>query len=132
MRIRYLNTDLDLSSKEDLRPLARALIRQGVYKLSVDQASNRKWYATFELDTVGRRPNVHVNGILKAIESLRGKARTLWDNCTLRELNIGYDSGVKPWHVSHAISTRLLERMAKVGLSLRITIYKVQPDDRKP
>ena len=129
MRIKYLNTDLDLRSKEDLRPLARAFQRQGLYTLHVDRASNRDWYATFELDTVGRRPNVHVNGILNAVEALEGKACALWNNCTVRELNLGYDSGVKPWHVTHGLSARLLARMSKVGLSLRITIYKVQPDD---
>src|SRR5262245_17489416 len=130
--IRYLNTDLDLSSKEDLRPLARVFQRNDMYALNVGLAKGKFWRAHFEANGMSQTPNGHIAAMLKVIESLKPKARGIWDRCETREFNLGYDSGFRPirGRFSNLIPTRTLLRMANLGLSIRITIYP--PDEEGP
>ena len=48
MTIRYLNTDLDLSSAEDLTELATALEAKGLFILHSARCDDRHWLAIFE------------------------------------------------------------------------------------
>src|SRR5438552_1943531 len=96
----YLNTDLDLSSPDDLTPLAAALESQGFWSLHCERRADGVWYATFEVRCgveSSHEPEATIAAMLPIIESLIDPLRSLWNSCTLRELNIGYDCGSKPW-----------------------------------
>lgn len=131
--IRYLNTDLDLKSPRELGPLVAALSRRGVYSLHGSQVVGEcgERSVTCEADTSGSsaEPEADLVVMLAAIEALSPDARAAWDACTLREFNIGYDCGDRPWAFNNGLSNATLRRIAEVGGTLRITIYPVRGDE---
>ncbi len=131
--IQYLNTDLDLISPVDLSALALIFKTRGVYPLHVTHDEGHPWYATFERDSADEysepeEPQHHIEVMLAAIESLEEPHRSVWQGCTLREFNIGYDCGTEPWAFNQGLTAELLGRMAAVGGSLRFTLYPDTPE----
>ena len=97
MTISYLNTDLDLTSAEDLTALAAAFEGRGVLPLHVTHGADALWYATFETSVQFAEPEPNIGAMLVIVESLARPLRSMWDGCTRREFNIGYDCGDEPW-----------------------------------
>jgi hypothetical protein len=126
--ISYLNSDLDLISSNDLNALAAALEKGGVFPLGIRQGNDGQWWVTFETKKYHAEPEPNISAMLAVVETLPGALRLVWDNCKLREINIGYDCGAEPWAFSQGLSSALLGRMAAVGVSLRFTLYP----DREP
>jgi hypothetical protein len=125
-KIEYLNTDLDLTSAADLTKLATTFEAQSVFSLHVTHSEDGLWYAIFEADDPYdecREPEKSISAMLKAIESLTSSEHATWATCTRREFNIGYDCGDEPWAFNQGLSNELLCRIAKVGASLRVTLY---------
>jgi hypothetical protein len=119
----YLNTDLDLTSPDDLTALASAFEIGGAPPLHVTRGDDGQWYATFETDVQHVEPEANIAAMLAVVESLPGPLRTVWEGCTRREFNIGYDCGAEPWAFNQGLSAVLLGRMAAASASLRVTIY---------
>jgi hypothetical protein len=119
----YLNTDLDLTSEDDLTALATAFRSGGVYPLHVTQGPDGLWYAIFETDAQHVEPESNIAEMLAVIESLAAPHRDLWYRCTRREFNLGYDCGAEPWAFNQRLSAALLGRIAVARASLRITLY---------
>src|SRR4051812_26952121 len=92
----YLNTDLDLISPDELTALAAAFEFRGVRPLQVTRSEDGLWYATFETDKSFDEPEPNISAILSVVESFEPHLRSMWNGCTRRELNIGYDCGEKP------------------------------------
>ena len=122
-RIAYLNTDLDLTSPQDLTGLAGAFGSRGMYALHVARRDDGMWHATLETDPQHGEPERTIAAMLAAIESLGKLDRAMWDACTEREFNIGYDCGDEPWAFNQGLSFGLLGRIASARASLRITLY---------
>jgi hypothetical protein len=121
--IRYLNTDLELESPDELTGLAAVLQSRGLFALHVERGEYGLWRAAFETAQQHTTAQPNIEALLTVIESLDGAGRSAWTACTTRELDIGYDCGVEPWAFQDAIASELLARIARVGASLRITIY---------
>jgi hypothetical protein len=126
----YLNTDLDLTSADDLRALGAAFEGQGVSPLYLTHGEDGLWYATFEVYDQHDEPEPTISAMLVAIESLGDPLRAVWSACTRREFNIGYDCGSKPWAFNQALSADLLGRIAAAGASLRITLYPLKREKK--
>ncbi|HJT36508.1 MAG TPA: hypothetical protein VJ783_31080 [Pirellulales bacterium] len=126
--ITYLNTDLDLTSADDLTALATAFEAAGVTPLHVTQGEDGLWYACFETRDQHAEPEPNISAMLTVVEGLPQSLRSLWAGCSRREFNIGYDCGLEPWAFNQALSAELLGRMAAAGASLRVTLYP----DREP
>jgi hypothetical protein len=124
----YLNTDLDLTSMEDLTSLAAAMAKKRVHPLHTTLGEDGLWYATFEVYRRQSEPERDIADMLKAIESLEKRLRKIWLGCSRREFNIGYDCGSKPWAFNQGLSNKLLTRIAAASASLRITIYPPAKD----
>jgi hypothetical protein len=122
-KISYLNTDLDLRSASDLSDLGAYFETQGMWLLHVTKSDDGTWYATIETEVSYDEPAKNIDAILNAIESMPAPHQHAWSNCSIREFNVGYDCGDEPWAYNQAISSDLLGRLAKVGGSLRITLY---------
>lgn len=120
---RYLNTDLDLTSPDDLTKLASAFEAAGVFPLHVTRGENGLWYATFETDEQYAEPEPNIAAMLVVVEGLAPTLKSVWAGCSLREFNIGYDCGLEPWAFNQGLSPELLGRMATAGASLRLTLY---------
>ncbi len=126
--IQYLNTDLDLKSSNDLSGLTAALESSGVFPLHVECGEDGNWHGTFETDIHFEEPEQTIAVMLSALESLAPSCREAWEQCFLRELNVGYDCGDKPWAFNQGLSKELLGRMANAGTSLRVTLYSPSTD----
>jgi hypothetical protein len=122
-KISYLNTDLDLTSPEDLTALSKVFESQGVFPLHVTHGEDGRWYATFEGVDQHTEPEPSIAAMVAVAESLRRPYRSVWRGCTQREFNIGYDCGAQPWAFNQGLSCGLLERIAAIGASLRWTLY---------
>jgi len=121
--IKYLNTDLDLTCADDLRPLVAVFEQRGLYTLHVTRSDDGMWQARFETNREFTAPEPNIDAILSAIESLDGSLRKLWMDCTRREFNIGYDFGNGPWAFNQQLSTTILRRLSDVGAMLALTLY---------
>ena len=119
----YLNTDLDLTSTEDLAALAAAFDVGGAPSLHVTCEAEAHWHATFETTVQFVAPEPNIAAMLAIVESLAPPLRSMWDGCSRREFNIGYDCGDEPWAFNQGLSVDLLRRMAAAGASLRVTLY---------
>lgn len=122
-KIRYLNTDLDLRSAEDLRSLAAELGARGLLILDVFAEEDGRWHARFEAASDHKEPEDHIAQMLDAIASLSAPALALWQRCELREFNIGCDCGTEPWAFNLGLSPPLLGRLAVHAAALRLTLY---------
>lgn len=125
--IRYLNTDLDLFSAEDLTALAAGLDEAGMGIHHVGEADGA-WRAHLDMDHYYDAPELTIAAMLDAIESLPGPLRAVWDGCTRREFNIGYDCGNKPGAFEQKLSNALLARVATAGAGIGITLYPAAAD----
>jgi hypothetical protein len=119
----YLNTDLDLTSAEDPTALAAAFEIGSIPPLHVTHAADGRWYATFETSAQFAEPEANIAAMLDVVESLARPLRSVWDACTRREFNIGYECGAEPWAFNQGLPAELLGRMAAVGASMRVTLY---------
>jgi hypothetical protein len=121
----YLNTDLVLTSADDLTALTAAFNARGLFTLRCDCHDDGIWYASFETDDLHdrRQPEQDIIAMLAVVESLDESLRAVWSGCTLREFDIGYDCGSKPWAFNQGLTNLLLGRIAAAGASLRITLY---------
>jgi hypothetical protein len=119
----YLNTDLDVISRDDLTALARVFDSRGLFPLYVTHGDDERWYATFEVLGQHTEPEPNIAEMIAVVESLRAPHRSVWRDCMLREFNIGYDCGAEPWAFNQGLSCELLRRIAAVGASLRWTLY---------
>ena len=127
-RIRYLNTDLDLVSSEDLAPLAAHFQREKIPPLHVTQGEDGLWYAIFETEHSHERPETNLAEILDAIERIPEHLRDAWSRCIKRELNLGFDCGAEPWAYAQDLSSELLARMGRSRIALGLTLYPERPD----
>jgi hypothetical protein len=121
--IHYLNTDLDLTSSDDLTALASAFEAGGVFPLHITRGEDGLWYACFETDEQHTEPEPNIAFMLVVVESLPPALQSVWAGCSRREFNIGYDCRQEPWGFNQGLSPKLLGRMAAAVASLRVTIY---------
>jgi hypothetical protein len=125
---RYRNTDLVLTSSDDLTALAAVLESRGLFPLFVTRGEDSLWFASFETQEEFAEPEPNIAAMVAVAESLGEAHRTVWLGCTRREFNIGYDCGAEPLAFNQGLSCGLLNRIAAIGASLRFTLYP----DREP
>src|SRR5262245_24412557 len=111
----YLNTDLDLTSFEDLTALTSAFNLEHVSPLNVILGTDGLWNATFGTEESYSEPEPNIGAMLAVIESFGRRHQSAWKRCTQREFNIGYDCGDEPWAFNHRLSCDLLARIATIG-----------------
>lgn len=121
----YLNTDLDLSSSDELSELAGVFESRGLFALHVTLGKDGIWQARFETVKQHDQPEPNIMEMVSVIESLADPERATWSGCSKREFNIGYDCGTTPHGFHQGLSTQLLGRIAAVNASLRVTLYPI-------
>lgn len=127
----YLNTDLDLVADQDLRPLLQVLASSGLYALHAGIRDDGNWYATLEVNEVAdeelhlRQPEQTISIMLDAIEALDTPARAIWDACTTKTFDIGYQCG--GLQVRNRLRNAILKRLTALGIDVAITLYPCEP-----
>lgn len=128
--IEYLNTDLELTSAEDLSGLTAEFEARGAFNLYLGRGDDGRWHAAFEIsfDVSPHEPEQTIAALLDLVEALPESLQAVWSRCETREFNMGYDCGRRPWAFNQGLSNAILTRLAAAGASLRITIY---PEERE-
>jgi hypothetical protein len=129
--IHYLNTDLEIVSRDDPQPLVAALTLRDLWLLGAFQKEDGSWFANFETcaedDQPHDQPEPDVLEMLEAIESLGGTAKDFWASCISRNFSIGYEGGEEPKAVEHELGAATLARMSALGISLHVSLYPPAP-----
>jgi len=129
--IEYLNTDLLLTSTEDLQPLADAMEQRDAFVLWTGAEDDGMWIAKFEaggelcVRGPGRdyTPDGHIGWLLDVVESLPAELRDVWTRCESRAFDLGFEGGRRRWGFEQAVSADVLARLAGHRASLLISIY---------
>jgi hypothetical protein len=89
----------------------------------VTQEEDSRWSAI--LETVGQYedPESNIAAMLSVIEQFDEPECIVWQGLTIREFNIGYNCGSETWAFNQGLSNAILQRITKVGASLRVTLY---------
>jgi hypothetical protein len=121
----YINTDLDLTSADDLTELAAAFEVRGLTLMRrVTRLADGQWFCGFSMGGPWfEEPEPNIAAMLAVIEALDPPLRSAWAGCSLRVFDVGYDCGQEPFAFRQDLSAELLVRLAAVGGSLRVTLY---------
>lgn len=125
-QIQYLNTDLDLVCDVDPSGLAREFGNRDLVA-PVTPGEDGSFYVLCE-DNNDTEPEPNIKRLLDAVDSLSDKSRIIWERCSKREFNVGYDCGEEPWAFNQGLSNEILRRIAESGASFRMTLYPQRPE----
>src|SRR5580658_2794620 len=118
----FLNVDLDIFSKADLRPFVDAL---GPRVIEMFVGKVKRTYEA-HLELAWRRnqsPTSIILGFCKLVRALPRRARKLWDSAKIRSFDIGIEAPAKWRHFWGAISPEAVRAAAAVGAQIAITVY---------
>jgi len=121
MEIQYLNTDLEIESKNDLSKIVEEF---GDDVLVQHHGEIRGYqHASFSSSGGSTDANATINYFCDLVESLPGEARRVWDGCFSRIFDVGYECGTSAETFRSEIRASTIARVSKVGASVVITIY---------
>jgi hypothetical protein len=66
---------------------------------------------------------VAVRGIVRLVRQLSPEGKRAWNRCSLREANLGLQSGARPRQLVVPLSAQALRDAASISLRLAITDY---------
>lgn len=121
----FLNVDLDVSGREDLSPLAKAL-RPAAFELYTGRA--RSGYQThLELASRGSArltdADTAIRRFVKALTALPPRARRLWNRARQRDFNIGIQGGIQPYAFELPLRPETLQAVARLRARIVVTVY---------
>ena len=123
MDVRYLNTDLEIESKEDL---SRVVEEFGEDVVVLHSGEVRGYqHASFEIPGNTAGADETINHFCALVEGLGKEAREIWDGCCSRVMDVGYESGASPQNFRSEIRASTIQRVAAIGASIVITIYSL-------
>ena len=130
--IAFLNVDLDIES-----PSGFDAINAGFKGIACDLHEGMPvrpdpHRASYEVETDQERlpsPAARIEAFCDAIESFPLDARRQWDAATQRVYNIGINSGTEPYHKNWTLPQSLVQRIARVGAAIELTVYRVDDDN---
>lgn len=117
----FLNVDLDIYSKTNLKPLVAALGEE-VYVLHLGRERDL-WSAHLELAEHPRSVDVAIRRFAALILALPPAARNLWDSATTRDFNIGVQAGSMPRLWEAKIAPQTIQRVSSLKARLVVTVY---------
>jgi|SRR4051812_5389024 hypothetical protein len=83
----------------------------------------RKYHLSFEGPWFKNDPTPDevLRRLTKAIGTLRGRPRRLWQRASKREFNLGFDGGER--QAAFELPSKIIEAVAKLGGSVVLTLY---------
>ncbi|MFL0800734.1 MAG: hypothetical protein K6L80_09825 [Agarilytica sp.] len=124
--IEFLNVDLDIESSDDLTPLLESF-GDSVVVMNHDQGEVNK--LSLELAGVAGDPNQLLLEFAKLIEALPVAAKSIWDNCSKKEIDIGFECEGEtkgaPVGITERLSLESITFLSKLKITLAMTIYSV-------
>ena len=121
MNVHYLNTDLEIESKNDLSQIVEEF---GDDVLVLHHGEMRGYqHASFSIAGGSSDADATINIFCTLVEQLPKDVRQIWDGCCSRLLDIGYESGTSPQSFRSEIRAATIQRVAKIGAGMVVTIY---------
>jgi len=117
----FLNVDLDIYSKRDLKPLVERLGPK-VFALYFGR-EHGKFCAHLEVVKNVRTADAAIRAFCSLIEGLPKPARALWNAATVRSFSIGIQAGTQPNTCDFTIRPKTVEAVSRVGAQIVLTIY---------
>jgi hypothetical protein len=118
-----LNVDLEIESLENLQPLVDDL-GDDVAVLFNGKNGGGYSFVSVELPALSDRD---IDGLVSSfchlIENLSPEAKLIWDKCHSKKFDAGFESGSFPRSYRTELRADTIERVAKIGASIVITIY---------
>lgn len=121
----FINVDLDLVCTESLAPLTEAFKRHRVRPIN-EHAERGQWLVGYEASLMDGTPESCTRSLLEAIAELPAPMKSLWNRCTKRDFNIGFECGAEPWGFESSLTNETLRRIADLGASVTITLYPTE------
>jgi hypothetical protein len=121
--MQFLNVDLEIRSAQSLQLLLDSL-GDAVFVLHSDSTPDQS-FASLELaDNRDTNADRTITQFCDLIQALPDAARQLWDTANTKIFDVGYqlESTDKSWVMSE-LAAATLDRLAKVGGRLRMTVY---------
>jgi hypothetical protein len=125
----FLNVDLDIYSKADLRSLVTALGKR-VMVLYLGRI-RRTHSAHLELAKITKTADATIRGFCSLIEALPKLERDLWNAAKVRDFNIGVQAGTQPHSTEFALAAATLKAAHELGARIVFTVYAPE-HPRKP
>ena len=129
--LRYLNTDLDIESTDNLSVLVPAL-EENCVVLHVEEMRDGRWMIRVEADRSGESeeavasPECDINKLLSVLNNLDADSKRLLLHADLFDFNIGWESGTELPPSSFRLSSELLGKISEIGATLTTTIYPTE------
>ena len=117
-RSRFLNVDLDLECDQGLDGLLDALSPHVVFH----HRSSQK--AAIELGGCSPKSIDHaIHEFRRLVAELPPDQRRIWDHCSVRNFDVGFNAGSRPDQSHFTVSLDALAALVEMGGTLVITIY---------
>jgi hypothetical protein len=113
----FLNVDLDIRVQAGLETLLDAM---GSSVVVLNQTAKT---ASVELNEPHLPLEETTAKLIELVNSLSPEARSIWEQCEWRSLNIGIRAGVEPHSCEFAISKETVSAIADAGLEVVVTVY---------
>jgi len=121
MDIHYLNTDLEVESKYDLSKIVEEF---GDDVLVLYHGEIRGYqHARFSIAGGSSDADGTINRFCTLVEQLPKDVRQIWDESCSLLFDIGYESGTSPQSFRSEIRAATIQRVAKIGSGMVVTIY---------
>ena len=126
---RFLNVDLEVSSAAELDWLVEEF-GEDVSNLYCGPAQGH-FLATFEARPFSGDANTLIEHLCGLVEALADERRQVWDQAFLKIFDIGYEAGDEPRAYQSDLRPETIAAVARIGASLRITIYPASDSSRR-
>ncbi|MFH1778268.1 MAG: hypothetical protein ABH952_12060 [Candidatus Omnitrophota bacterium] len=126
-KIEYLNTDLNIKSAKPFKKLNTFLTGKKLLSLHYGKVKG-EWWGTYAIcNPQYKTPKKTIEIFLKELSQMGETIRKQWDQCNLKEFDIGYECGQKPGAFNNEIPKDILGKLIELDIGIRITIY---PEDK--
>jgi hypothetical protein len=117
----FLNVDLDIYSRSDLRPLIDGFGR----KVTVMYAGKLKgkYCAHLEVAKYTRNADATIRAFCKLIEALPDDLRARWNAATVRSFSIGIQAGTHPNSSDFVVGPKTVKAVSDVAAQIVLTVY---------
>lgn len=123
---RYLNVDLEIRSRSDLAPLAKALSRRLIV-LHVGKIG-RGFLLSLEASGLSVHPDAVIRRFDRAIASLSPAARKLWTRARDRVFDIGIETTSGKTSFVLTLDPDTVKTVARLKARIALTVYpRLQP-----
>jgi hypothetical protein len=122
----FINIDMELSSSEDLSPLANEL--DGKIYVLQNEFVGEDYKLSFECNLNEEEPSKVLIQYVKLISGLSENSKDLLKKCNSRILDFGYESGMESV-LSNSIPAAILSDLVALNYDLVVTIYPVDEDE---